>query len=245
MTPAGDLHLSTPAEHRRWRIPAFLFIAVVVLGSIALAAIQGPLLHAETIRVHGLDHLSRAEALRIAGIGSSTNVVTLDAQAAERRLEADPWVASATITKELPTTLDVNVREHTAVAVTTLNGVLRLVAEDGSLLDVANPATAYPRIVDADPSGPEPSAPLVSGAARALAAMPTVLQRQVAQVAILVDGELQVDLRSGAQISYGTPDELTDKAEALGALLRWAGAQGTPLRSADVGVPSAPTATFS
>lgn len=244
MTPAGDLHLSTPAEHRRWRLPAVAFIVVVTLGSLALAATQGPLLHAETIRVRGLDHLSRTEVLRIAGIGSSTNVFTLDAHGAERRLAADPWVASATIVKDLPTTVEVDIREHTPVAVTVSNGVLRLVAEDGSLLDVAATTAVYPRIVDADPSVAEPALASVSGAARAVAAMPTVLRHQVAQVAILADGELRVDLRSGAEISYGTADELTEKAAALGALLRWATGQGTSVRSADVRVPSAPTATF-
>ncbi len=244
MTPARDLHLSTPAEHHRWRIPAIVFIAVIVLGSVALAATRGPLFHAETIRIQGIDHLRRSDVLRIARIGPATNVVTLDAGAAERRLEADPWVADATITKHLPTTVEIDVQEHTPVAVTESAGVLRSVAEDGTLLDVAGAVSVYPLIANADPGAAEPSPAWVSGAARAIGAMSFDLQRQIAQMSILDDGELRVDLRSGAQVAYGPAVEFEAKAESLRALLRWAAAQGTPVRSADIRVPSAPTASF-
>ena len=244
MAPIDDLHVATPADHRRWRIPTVLFIAVVVLGSVALAATRGPLFHAETIRVRGIHHLSKADVLRLAGVDGSTNVFTLNAAAAERRVEADPWVADATITRDLPTTLDVEVRERAPVAVTRAGGILRLVAGDGTLLDATSTASAYPPIVEADPDLPDAPQAWIDGAARALAAMPDDLRRQVLQVSILADGDLQVDLRSGAQITYGSADELGAKAEALSALLRWAAAQGTPVRSADLRAPSAPTATF-
>jgi len=243
MTPSDELHVATPADLGRWRIPAIAFIVVVVLGSVALAATRGPWFHAETIRVHGVRHLGREEALGAAGIDGGTNVFTLDAPQAERRIEADPWVISATITKHLPTTIVIDVREHVAVAVTDSVGVPRLVAEDGSLLDVAV-ATNLPVIAWTDTSAAELPAAWIKHAAQALAAMEPDLRRQVSQVAVLADGQLRVDLRSGAEVMYGPAVELSAKADALRLLLRWAAEQGTPVVAADVRVPTAPTARF-
>jgi len=242
MTPGGELHVATPDDLRRWRIPAIAFLILVVVGSVGFAATRGPLFHAETIRVNGLEHMGRADVLRIAGIDASTNVFTLNTAAAVRRLEAQPWIADATITKHLPTTVVVDIREHVPVAVTESAGVPRLVAEDGSLLEVAGALATLPLIVPADGSTVEPSIEWVGGAARAIAAMPTVLRSQVAQVDVASDGELQIDLRSGAAITYGPAEEFAAKADALRALLRWAAGQGRPVLSVDVRVPTAPTA---
>jgi cell division protein FtsQ len=244
MTPGGELHVANRTELGRWRIPAIAFLVVMVLGSLGFAATRGPLFHADTIRVRGLEQLPRADVLRIAGISPTTNVFTLNAPAAERRLEALPWIADVTITKHLPTTVVVDIHEHVAVAITDSAGVPRLVAEDGSLLDVAGGLTVLPRIVAADDATDELPIQWVEGAARAVAAMDVALRSQIAQVSVMADGELQVDLRSGAAVAYGPAEELAAKAEALRAVLRWAARQGESVLSADVRVPATPSARF-
>ena len=244
MTPGDELHVATPADLRRWRVPAIAFVIVVVIGSVALAATRGPLFHAETIRVRGVQHMGRDQVLSVARIDGGTNVFTLDAPAAERRLEADPWVAEATVTKHLPTTVVIDIHEHVAVAVTDSDGVPRLVAEDGTLLDIAGTANFLPMIADADRTVGEPPTAWIDGAARAVAAMVSDLRHQISQVVILADGQLRVDLRSGAEVTYGPAEELPAKADALRLLLRWAAEQGTTLLFADVRVPAAPTARF-
>lgn len=242
MTPGDELHVATPADRRRWRIPAIAFLVTAVIGSVAVAATRGPLFPVRTVRVAGAEHVSRAELLRIAGIDQGTNVFTFDAGAAERRLMQDRWIAEATVTKDLPATIDIVVREHTPVAVMASTGGLRLVAEDGTPLGAAEDAVTLPRIGPADPTAGEPAVAWVRGAARAIAAMAPVLRRQVAVVAVLSDGQLRVDLRSGTQVVYGPAEDVVPKAEALRALLRWAAGQGRSIRSADIRVPSAPTA---
>lgn len=242
MTTGDEPHVATPAGRRRWRIPAIAFLVIVVVSSVGAAATRGPLFPARAIRVVGAEHLSRADVLRIAGIDGGTNVFTLDAGAAERRLMRDRWIADATVTKDLPTTIEIVVREHTPVAVTGSANALRLVAEDGALLGAAADAVMLPRIGPADPAAGPPDTAWVNGAAKAVAAMAPVLRRQVSLVAILADGQLRVDLRSGAQVVYGPPEDVISKAKALRALLRWAAVQRTAIRSADIRVPSAPTA---
>ena len=229
--------------HRPWKIPAIAFIVVLVLVAVGVALTRTSLFGARTINVRGAAHLTRSDVLRIAAITPGTNVFTFDAVAAERRLERDPWIADAVITKDLPSTLSVDIRERVAIAVVESGGILRLVGADGALLDAALPRSAadLPQIASSEEGSPEPTTEGVRAAALAVAAMPPPLRRQVDVLSILADGQLRVDLRSGAQVAYGPAVELVEKAQALRALLDYAAAQGMALRSADVRVPSAPT----
>ena len=196
-----------PADRRdRLRkVGAIVFVTVVVLGAAAVTLTRSPFFAARTIDVRGASHVPRSEVLRIAAVAHDTNVFTLDAGAAERRLERDPWIADATVTKDLPSTLVIDIHERIAVAVAESDGVLRLVADDGALLDAAHPrdAVGMPSIVMADADGVEPSLEAVGGAARAIAAMAPTLRRRIDAVSILADGQLRVDLSSGASAAYG------------------------------------------
>jgi hypothetical protein len=102
-------------------------------------------------------------------------------------------------------------------------------------------ATGLPHIASAEEGAPEPTPEAVRAAALAVAAMAPPLRRQVDVVSILADGQLRVDLSSGAQVAYGPAVDLLEKAQALRALLAYAAEQGRTLSSADVRVPSVPT----
>jgi cell division protein FtsQ len=223
---------------------AVAFLVVVLLAAVASGLTRSALFDARTIRVHGATHLSRAEVLRIAAIAPGTNVFTLDTADAQRRLEREPWVATATVTKDLPSTVAVEIRERVAVAVAESGGVLRLVADDGVLLDAALPRLAanLTRIAPAEEGVGEPTVVAIGGAARAVAALTSAVRARVSVVSILADGQLRVDLSSGAEVAYGPAVDLVEKAQAMRALLDWAAGQGASLSAADVRVPSAPTA---
>jgi len=231
---------ATPHRGRK-RLAAIAAITAAVVAATAVGLTRSPFVHARTIRVHGASHLTRSDVLGEAQIAVGVNVFMLDAGAAERRLEADPWVAEATISKHLPSTLVVDIRERSPVAVIESAGLLRLVADDGTMLDAAGPGVTLPLIASAETTMPELAPTAVRDAARAIAAMAPVLRRLVAQVSVLADGTLRVDLGSGATASFGPAVELVAKAQALQALLRWSLAHETPFASADLRVPSAPT----
>jgi len=248
MMPADDLAaLNAPARRgwarwrRGWRLAAVVVASIALTTGIAAGVTASPVFRARTIRIVGTDHLTRAEVLQLAGITSKTNVFYLDANDAEQRLERDVWVAGATIAKDLPSTVVIDVRERVAVAVAGPKDRRMLVAEDGTTLGDAGAGALLPSI--GVPVGdPEPSAAAVNGAARAIAALGPNARRQVMHVSILPDGTLLVRLTSGAVITWGTAEEPDVKATALGVLLRWAAKQGAHLTSADVHVPSNPTA---
>ena len=247
LDPARATDRPTAGTHDRLRkVVAIVFIVSVLLGAAAVTLTRSPLFYASEIDVRGASHVARADVLRIAAITAKTNVFTLDAGAAEARLERDPWIAGATITKDLPSTLIVDIDERVAVAVVQWGGVLRLVADDGALLEAALPRVSggLPVIAFTDQQGLEPEAN-VGGAARAIAAMVPTLRHRIDGVSILADGQLRVDLTSGAEVAYGEAIDLRQKAMALRALLDYAAGKGASVISADVRVPSAPTAVLS
>ena len=127
-----------------------------------------------------------------------------------------------------------------------MGGVLRLVADDGALLEAALPrvSAGLPVIAFTDQQGLEQEAN-VGGAARAIAAMVPTLRHRIDGVSIFADGQLRVDLASGAEVAYGEAIDLPEKAMALRALLDYAAGKGASVISADVRVPSAPTAVLS
>ncbi len=223
-----------------------MFITVVVLGAAAVTLTRSPFFAARTIEVRGASHVPRSEVLRIAAVTHDTNVFTLDAGAAERRLERDPWIADATVTKDLPSTLVIDIHERIAVAVAESDGVLRLVADDGAFLETALPrdAVGMPSIVTPTRKGWSRRWRR-SGERRARSPR---WRRRCAGASTASrswrTGSSGSTCPRGRARPTATSAELQEKAMALRALLDYAAERGATVVSADVRVPSAPTAVL-
>jgi len=248
MTPADSIQaLNATDPHgwawwrRGWRLVVTIVAGTLLAVAIGAGVTVSPIFHAKTIRIRGVDHLTRVDVLRLAGVDPGTNVLYLDTTQVAHQLEGDVWVAGATVVKDLPSTLVIDVHERVAVAVMGGGGSRVLIADDWMSLGDAGPAVLLPSI-GPPPGASAPSAADVRGAARAIAALGPDVRPEVTHVSILPDGTLLVRLTSGAVITWGTADQLDAKATALGALLRWAAKQGSHLTAADVHVPSNPTA---
>jgi cell division protein FtsQ len=70
-----------------------------------------------SLNVSGNARLTSPMVGKLAGLDSSTNVLWLSVDAAEQALEANPWVASAEVTRTLPSSVAVVVRERVPAAV--------------------------------------------------------------------------------------------------------------------------------
>lgn len=210
-----------------------LLLAGIVLFALAIGSTFTPLFAARHIRVEGNRTLSPSEVSALAGVRDGTNVFHLDTAATEDALEADPWVASAEVERDLPATVILRVIERTPVAVAGAT----VVAADGTALPGAS-ARGLPDIGvlagELDPAERTAGAGVVG-------AMAPVVRDRVGSVLVEPDGDLVLILRDGATVRYGQPQEAIAKAEALRAVLRWAGEHDVAIASADVSVPNAPT----
>jgi cell division protein FtsQ len=216
-------------ERRGPRRVAALGLAALALGGAGVAATYTPLFAASRIDVAS-GRIPRRDVLEIAGIDRGTNVIHLDATAAERRLERDPRVLSATVRTSLPSGIRISVRPRSPVAMA--GSPPALVGRDGvEIGPVPNAAPDLPELRGDD---------LRSGAAAA-AAMPRGLRASVRVIAVGPDGTISLRLDGGVSARLGAATDLHAKAASLEALLGWASEEHVRIASADVSVPGSPT----
>jgi cell division septal protein FtsQ len=208
---------------------AVLGVTVLVLGGAGVAATYTPLFAASGIEVEGRA-IPRREVLAIARIDRRTNVFHLDAAAAERRLERDPRVLSATVRTSLPSAIRISVRPQSPVAIA--GSPPALVGPDGVVMGLA--ATAVRNL-------PELRGDDLGSGAAAAAAMPPALRASVRVIAVGPTGEISLRLDGGVSARLGSTSDLHTKAASLQALLEWASEEDVRIASADVSVPGSPT----
>jgi cell division protein FtsQ len=240
------ISISRPAERfraisarRRGALIAAASVAIVVGG---LAASRSFAFDVRRVEVSGTDHLHRPQVVRIAGISDATNALWLDEGAVERRLEAEPWVEDADVRVTFALTVEIVVHERSPVAVAT-GPATTLMAADGTALGSGGTPRGLPVIELGAVGSVEGVRPSPVGAARALGAMTPELRAQVARVRVLLDGTLELRLRDGPTVRFGTPQDAHRKAIAIQRLLAWARVEGTSLRTLSVVSPLAPAAT--
>jgi cell division protein FtsQ len=212
------------------------------VGLVALVGVVAWVSHStifdlRELRVRGNHHLSHDQVAALAGLSSHTNLVWTSPGAIERRLEADPWVQSATVSRTLPSSLVVEVRERTPVAV----AGTRLIAADGTVLGPAPDAVRLPTL--SGPLGPV-TQERVGGAAPQLSvvrAVPPQLLGRVDQVRLEAGGLLSVLMRGDLRVVFGGPDDALAKWDALASVLTWARTHGVTPASIDVRAPSSPS----
>ena len=101
-----------------------LGVAVALAWGLLLGAQQGyqyvttsARFEARSVVFQRTPHLSADRLTELMGLAPGTNILAVDVDAMRRKIEADPWVASATVTRQLPDTLHVAVAEHAPAAV--------------------------------------------------------------------------------------------------------------------------------
>lgn len=242
--PAEPLGLLRRSSAPRWQRVGAAVLCVAVLVATGLLVGRSSLFAVDRIRVVGEDHLRAAEIVRRSGIDPGTNVLFLDAGAVERRIEADPWVRDAVVTRSLPSTVTIRIVERTPVAVVPRGGRTVLVAADGTELGPVARDPGLPVLVaQPDALGGGISVPATAAPARALAALPPALRSRVREVALLPGGSLQLRLASGTRVRFGGPERAAEKGRVLRSILRWAREGDVALATIDVRVPSAPSAS--
>lgn len=124
---------------------------VIVVVGIALGVTWGvyhytttsPRFAVKEIQLTGATRTTRDDILKLAGISLGDNLFKLKLSAIEARLDKDPWIRQAHVTRGLPTTLHVEIEEREAAAVAVVAGHLLLVTRQGE---------AFKEVAPEDPS---------------------------------------------------------------------------------------------
>jgi cell division protein FtsQ len=229
----------------RRRVIALLLLVPIAAATAAWAITYTPLFEARHIRVEGAVSL-RPDAVRsMAGIEPSTNVFHLQTEAVAASLLSDPWIASASVQRDLPDTIVVSIVEREPVGMIDATGEPSILASDGTILPAS---TATTSAVDALPKVQAalgtPDEAQRTAAAALLGALDPVVAHRVSELSVGQDLGTSLTLRDGVTVDAGTPGDEAQKAVALRAVLRWAASGGHHLSSIDVSAPGAPSATL-
>lgn len=127
-------------------IGALAVTAVIVTGAIALYGwfTTSETFAVERVEVHHAQLSTKDALVARTGITPGVNIFSLDLSAAARAVEQDPWVARATVTRELPDVVHILVEERQPVALVALeslyavdvSGVLFKRVRPGDALDL-------------------------------------------------------------------------------------------------------------
>jgi cell division protein FtsQ len=215
------------------------FIAVVAA---AISSVFSPLLDVDEVTVSGATGARAEQVQTAARIEKGAPLLLLDTASAKTRIEALPWVASASVDRELPGTLAIRVTERAPVAwVAGTDGSIRLVDATGYEVSVVPTIPAgLPALggIAVDPS----ITTTFPVAARVAAELTPTLRPMVAGVVVAHD-QAALLLVGGVQVRLGVPHGINAKSRATEAVLAAIANRentGAPVTYIDVRVPSAP-----
>jgi cell division protein FtsQ len=234
----------TRAEgRRRLRFLIGLAGVLALIGGL-VAASRSPLLDVDRISISGDVQTGRPQTLRALHVLEGDLMLDVDAGAAERRLEALPWVAHASVTRAFPGTLRVRVVERqVAAAVPAAGERWALVDTDGHVIDVL--AEAPSNVVRVTGTRPVTrSGDRLAGDGRAAlvvaGAMPADLRERVPEVTARGDG-IELHLAPAGVVRFGRAEALGPKFQALATLFDRVDLAGVSV--IDLRVPDAPVLT--
>lgn len=217
-----------PGKHRRlsqriWRYAGVSLglAGLVVIGAlVSTRALNARLLAVDHIAVQGNQRLSIEEIGKLIGSVRGQSLLLVDLQQFRASLLDSRWVASVTVRRILPSTIDVRIVEREPVAVARLGQQLYLVDDTGVIIDGYGPQYSdldLP-IVDGMGSaegGDQPAidparAQLASRFLSALAARQE-LKKSVSQVDVSRESNVAVLLNDDSTLLYLGDDQFVER----------------------------------
>ncbi|WP_139981067.1 cell division protein FtsQ/DivIB [Nocardioides litoris] len=225
---------------RRWltlRYVAAALVLILVVGGGTWAVYFSDQLSVHDVEVVGARTVPAAQVAQAADVPLGGPLATLDLDAVQRRVESKlPVVRTVEVTRQWPDGVLITIQEREPVAVVEQGGgQLRAVDADGTVFgSFKRQPSGLPRIETA-------SGPAIADR-DALREAVTVIAALPSEVAVLVDhvdlrgvDEIDLVLRDGRLVRWGSADGSAEKAEVLLVLL------SRPAEVYDVSVPAQPT----
>jgi cell division protein FtsQ len=224
-----------------------LVVVAAVLGAVALAwlLVRSPLLSVRHVVAKGTPHVPVSEVRTVAGLHDGQRLVGLDTGAAERRLMALPWVATARVSTSWDGTVRIAVTERRPVAAVA-QGVGRWMLVDAAGRALGLAPRVPPGVIAIRGRLPHVRAGQQYGASlraplQVVAVLHPGLRTRVAAVLVPTPGALELALRPGGVADLCSAVDLRDKLFSLTTV--FAHVDDTDLASVDVCIPDTPRIT--
>jgi hypothetical protein len=240
---------SRPSLAARIRVYWIVLAVAVTLGAwTAWTLATLPAFHLQSLTVSDLEHVDRAQVVARAAIDPEANVWLLDTHAAERRIEAIPYVQSAQIHRALPARVRIEVVERTPEA------CVRFAGSAGATVDAAlrvlarGCADAPLRFYDVRARGrATPGAFLQNVELRRLQGDERTLTALGANYRRFDHdgfGGLRAVMPGGVVVLFGDEDDLPLKQRLVNPILTRLGARGAEVAALDLRAADAPVVVY-
>ncbi len=205
---------------RRWVVLRRLLVVVAVLGLVlggVWLVFFSSVLAVHQVEVRGTEVLSAAEVEKVAAVPQDVPLATSDLAAVQARVEELAPVASAEVSRSWPDTIRVEVTERTAVAVVDWEGSWRGLDQEGVLFrQYPQRPVELPRIVVQASTTSE----ALAEAAQVVDSLPSVVAQRLDYVQVGSIDDIQLHLKGGVTVNWGSSDESGHKGEVLVVLMQ-------------------------
>ncbi|MQA83518.1 MAG: FtsQ-type POTRA domain-containing protein [Streptosporangiales bacterium] len=219
----------SPSWRRLWvggrRLPFDPWKAVVVallVGAVVVVVgwvlLSSRLLVVRQIQVAGEHRVAGAELVEAAQVRLGTPLIHVEPGAVERRVEGIRQVESARVERRWPSTLRITVAERTPVAAARDGSGYQLVDRFGVVVTSARRRPSGMPLVDIDNlSATDPS---TRAALAVVDALPGAVLRKVSVVSAPSPTEVNLRLKDGRHVEWGSPERSAEKARTLAILMK-------------------------
>jgi len=237
---------STLVRLRSFWIVGVFITGLAVWGGISFAT--APAFRLKKVDVTGLARVPRDEVERRAGIDRGQNVWLLDARAIAARVEAIPFVRSASVRRLPPATVVIEVTEREPDAcVSDGSGRLQVIDRDLRVLENGCDPAQFVTFRLQTPLARAPGAFLDDPELTKLEADAHALGAQPERFSAFGDdayGQLVATRRDGVEIYFGDDVDLGRKENLIGPILAALGPRASRVRALDVRAPATPVVEY-
>ena len=210
----------------RNRRKTILYSLLGLAGSLVfvLIVLASPLVAVSRVGIEGVTYADKALIDSVAESMKGTSVLTVDTDAARRRLESDPWIGAVRIRTYLPNRVVIEIRERQPAAwFVGVDNRARVIDVEGRVLAVVDGRpTEYLWVEGTGPNLVAGSIadPSYRAAAQLALSLPVELEPIVEKLGVLGAGEVTMTLTTGTLVNFGQPVDMRNKLVNVVVLVR-------------------------
>ncbi|MFM8867336.1 MAG: UDP-N-acetylmuramate dehydrogenase [Ilumatobacteraceae bacterium] len=210
----------------RNRRKTILYSMLGLVGSLVfvLIVLASPLVAVSRVEIEGVTYADQALIESVAESMKGTSVLTVDTEAAQRRLESDPWIGAVRIRTYLPNRVVIEVRERRPAAwFVGVDNRGRVIDVEGRVLAVVDGRpTEYLWVEGTGPNLVAGSIadPSYRAAAQLALSLPAELEPIVEKLGVSGAGDVTMTLTTGTLVNFGQPVDMRNKLVNVVVLVR-------------------------
>lgn len=173
-------------------VASFLSLTSIALLALVMIyaysfVISMPYFHVKEITIRGCKELTEKDVLALAAVNPERNLLVIDAEEIGRRVKANPWVKEASVGREFPNRVVIEIRERAPVALLKKDAAFYLMDMEG---------VTFKKLE----TGDETDLPVLTGFYNAGAIAPQLLEKSLPLLQYLAQSQTFPNMKTVSEI---------------------------------------------